>query len=72
MWRTQTIDLIDEDAVEAAAARYDGLVSEELKPLDHQRYEVIPATFAKRSNSGGQNEPYITRDELITLMQWKL
>lgn len=71
----QHVSKVTNTTLKAAVERYEKLVSEDLKPLDEQRYQIIPGAFAER-RKGAHREtkdgPYITRDELITLMQWKL
>lgn len=66
---------IDEATLEAAVQRYDGLVPDSLKPLDEQRYHLVPTAVAERREAhknGNKQEPHITKAELVQLMEWKL
>jgi hypothetical protein len=49
--------------------RYEPLVPESLKPLTTFRGDEIIKLVAKRKEDG---EAYITKDELVKLVEWKL
>ena len=72
-------------AVRELVKHYDSLLPVVLEELDQERYVNIPATIARRCDdqdtankgeSGAPSEsiesPFITRDELVTLVKWKL
>ena len=75
MRNDQYLSNISAEAVDQAVQRYEQIVPEKLKPLDLDRYINIPAALADRRKAAQDNaepEPYLTRDELSRLMEWKL
>ncbi|KAI9671375.1 MAG: hypothetical protein M1831_004284 [Alyxoria varia] len=72
-------------AVRDLVKQYDSLLPDDLKELDQQRYIDIPAAVARRkqdpeaakkkesdTHRNLAEPPYITKDELVTLVKWKL
>jgi len=61
---------IDKPTFDALLSRYPDAVSKfsaRLIDLDASRYEEIPSKVRER----GQN-PYLTQEEVVTLVEWKL
>ncbi|KAK4549841.1 hypothetical protein LTR36_005142 [Oleoguttula mirabilis] len=59
-------ETIDATTFESLLAQYGGVVPEKLAVLERQRLEVIPLAIKERDPT------HITKDELATLMDWKL
>lgn len=53
----------------AALARYEQLVPDKLKTLDRQRLHAIPEAYNERYAKG---QKLLTKDEVVTLVEWKL
>jgi hypothetical protein len=47
-------------------SRYPATVPEKLRDLDTARYDTIPASVAARESK------YLTKDEVVRLVEWKL
>lgn len=60
------IEAIDTAALEALLNQYPEIIPEKLVTLEKQRLNVIPQAIKERDPA------YITKDELATLMDWKL
>jgi hypothetical protein len=61
------IDNITLDAFNDVLSRYPSTAPDKLRDLDAQRYDTIPAQVAAR-----QGDKYLTKDEVETLVTWKL
>lgn len=59
-------DRISLSQIQDLCEKYKFLVSETIKHLEHARIDVIPKEILNR------RPPHITKNELITLMKWKL
>lgn len=55
--------------IESLLAEYPHIVASKLKDLDESRYDTIPKTVAERKAGG---PPYLTKDEVVRLVEWKL
>ena len=62
-----SFELIDEEAFDSTLQQYDNVISERLKELDEQRYNVIPAAVKNRDE-----DPMLSKEEVATLVKWKL
>lgn len=63
------IDSIDLSSFQAVLSRYGDIAPAKLADLDDARYRDIPARIAERAWDGGA---YITKDELVKLVEWKV
>jgi hypothetical protein len=63
-----TIDKINNETLAQKLSEYS--TPENLRDLDRARYELIPATIAKRQQEG--KEVYLIKEEVHTLIEWKL
>jgi len=61
------INSITKQTFEEVLSRYPSAAPEKLHDLDAQRYEAIPEAIAK---PGGRE--HLTKDEVVTLVEWKL
>lgn len=59
---------ISKAAFEHILSLYPSTVPENLRELDALRYDTIPATVRSRSKKG----KYLTKDEVVKLVEWKL
>ena len=62
-------DSVDPSTFDKLLKEYPNVVPPKLTDLDEQRYETIPATLVKRASSGS---PYLTKQEVAALVDWKL
>lgn len=63
----QHIEEINLETFQSILARYDSITPAKLVSLDEQRYTIIPAAVADRGKTA-----YLTKSELVTLVEWKL
>lgn len=61
-----TFDSITAGIFEDLLKQYADVVLPDLAELEHQRLQIIPDKLQER------DVPYLTKDELATLMDWKL
>jgi hypothetical protein len=64
------ISTISLDTFNDVLARYPSAAPENLRDLDTQRYDTIPAAFAHRVASIEEN--YLLKEEVEKLVEWKL
>ncbi|KAF2642372.1 hypothetical protein P280DRAFT_488714 [Massarina eburnea CBS 473.64] len=50
--------------------QYAASVPEELRGLDHERYDALPARVAKRKEDDG--DVFLSKEEVVGLVEWKL
>jgi len=50
--------------------QYPDVLEKYLADLDKQRLTAIPQTVKQRGS--GYNSPFVTKDELLTLVDWQL
>ena len=72
-------DKITLNDIQAAVARYNASSPHNLEHLNEQRYNIIPAAMLQcrpftdaNAIQTGNPERHLKKDELITLMEWKL
>jgi len=58
---------IQPSTFDALLQEYPDVVPEKIRILDKQRYEMIPASVREREGS-----PHLTKEEVTTLVDWKL
>lgn len=63
---------IDADTLKEILARYDEHVKENIRELDHARYETIPNDLRRREGESGGKAIHLTKDEVVRLVEWKL
>lgn len=66
---TYAFDGIDRTNFDKLLEQYADVVPEKLAELEEQRLSQIPSTLAHRKSDGN---PYLTKDEVATLVDWKL
>lgn len=54
---------------DALLAQYDSVLPDKLRGLDEERMRTIPETLGKRRDAG---DAYLTKDEVVRLVEWKL
>lgn len=64
-----TFDRISQDDFDDILSRYPETVPSKLAELEHQRLSVIPARLSERKTKG---KAHLTKDEVATLVDWKL
>lgn len=62
-------DHISKGDFENALSQYDGVVPSKLAELEEQRLHIIPKSLATRKKGG---RAYLTKQEVATLVDWKL
>lgn len=62
-------DRISEDAFESILAQYPETVPSKLADLEEQRLSAIPARLQQRK---AEDKAYLTKEEVATLVDWKL
>lgn len=62
-------DSIDRTTFEEILKEYPDVVPDKLAALEAQRLRTIPAALVKRRSEG---KPYLTKDEAVSLVDWKL
>ncbi|KAI9637918.1 uncharacterized protein MKK02DRAFT_42297 [Dioszegia hungarica] len=55
---------------EALLAKYPSCIPSKLAELDEQRFSSTPAAITSRSSNG--DRPHMTKDEFVSLVEWKL
>lgn len=64
-----TFDSIDRKTFDALLEQYPACVPDNLKALEEQRLHELPKVLAKRKADG---KAYLNKDEVATLVNWKL
>lgn len=64
-----TFELISKDDFDEILSRYPETVPSKLADLDAQRLSILPARLREREAGG---KAYLTKDEVATLVDWKL
>lgn len=62
-----TLDAIDPEAFNSLLEQYPNIVPDKLHALDEQRYDTIPQAIRDRDGPS-----CLTKEELVTLVEWKL
>ncbi|KAM0715537.1 hypothetical protein Q7P37_009035 [Cladosporium fusiforme] len=69
MGSQSTFDRISKDDFEKVLSRYPETVPSKLAELEEKRLSIIPARLTERKAKGNA---YLTKDEVVTLVDWKL
>lgn len=64
-----TFELISKDDFDEILSRYQETVPSKLANLEEQRLSILPARLREREAAG---KAYLTKDEVATLVDWKL
>jgi len=57
------------DTFNEVVDQYQHVVPEKLADLEEQRFQIIPSTLTERISEGVF---HLTKDEVVTLVDWKL
>ena len=60
---------IDKSTFNTLLDQYQDVVPQKLAELENQRLSMIPSTLGTRRSDG---KPYLFKDEVVTLIDWKL
>lgn len=63
-------DTINLESFQELLKDYSNVLSTKLHELDKKRYKTIPEELARKQEM--QETPEMTKDQLVTLMEWKL
>ena len=67
MDETGTFQAIETTTFDSLLKEYPGVVPEKLSKLDQERYNTIPGLLRQRTGAA-----WLTKDEVATLVDWKL